>query len=363
MQETRIEPNTVGESRQMAADARARVLVIFLDTYHTQLGSSARMRPLPPSVDAANLGTRQNSLRELAANTDGTAVIGTNDIEDGLRRIAADLSSYYLLGYYSSNAKLGGRFRTLTVKVNRPGVQVRARRGYRGLTADDVLSAASSAEPALAVAASSLNVAVNPRAQFRIRTSGWTPGEGAAAGAWIAGELDYAMRKELAWSAGAMADVTVVSASGVEVTSASIEIPATESAFSIRVPAEGGIAPGEYAVRVSRASSASGSRWRRSQPAPRPGECSTAWAGQCRFRCRSPSGGMRPEPSGGSSPKPRSHRWPPATTRSKLLLPTASRAPGSSSFRNGPAEAGHCLTSVRLRGEQGRQAERLIRAD
>jgi len=51
-QETRIEPNTVAESRQMAADARARVFVIFLDTYHTQLGSSARMRlPLTRFLD------------------------------------------------------------------------------------------------------------------------------------------------------------------------------------------------------------------------------------------------------------------------------------------------------------------------
>ena len=49
-------------------------------------------------------------------------------------RIAADLSSYYLVGYYSTNAKLDGRFRSITVRVKRPGVSVRARRGYRALT-------------------------------------------------------------------------------------------------------------------------------------------------------------------------------------------------------------------------------------
>ena len=207
-------------------------------------------RPPPPAVDSANLNARQSSLRELAENTDGTAVIGTNDIEGGLRRIAADLSSYYLLGYYSTNTKLDGRFRNISVKVKRPGVQVRARRGYRGLTADDVLNASPGTTPTAAAAAPSLSVVVNPRAQFRIRTSGWTSGEGATAAAWIVGELDYATRKDLAWSAGATADVTVVAASGREVTSASIEIPATDGAFSIRIPAEGGIAPGEYAVRV-----------------------------------------------------------------------------------------------------------------
>ena len=51
-QETRIEPNTVEQSRQMAGDPRARVFVIFLDTYHTQIEGSATMRqPLMNFID------------------------------------------------------------------------------------------------------------------------------------------------------------------------------------------------------------------------------------------------------------------------------------------------------------------------
>src|SRR4051812_5912350 len=51
-QDARIEPNTVDQSRQMAADARARVFVIFLDTYHTQIEGSAKMRlPLIKFLD------------------------------------------------------------------------------------------------------------------------------------------------------------------------------------------------------------------------------------------------------------------------------------------------------------------------
>jgi VWFA-related protein len=79
-------------------------------------------------VDAAALRERSDALRTLAEATDGTAII-TNDIAGGLRRIVDAVSSYYLLGYYSSG-KLDGKFHAISVRVKRPGVQVRARRGY-----------------------------------------------------------------------------------------------------------------------------------------------------------------------------------------------------------------------------------------
>ena len=51
-QESRIEPNGIAESREMAGNPRARVFVIFLDTYHTQIEGSATMRqPLINFID------------------------------------------------------------------------------------------------------------------------------------------------------------------------------------------------------------------------------------------------------------------------------------------------------------------------
>ena len=80
-------------------------------------------------------------LRELAENTDGIAVLNTNNIDAAMKRMLADIDSYYLLGYYSTNTKLDGRFRKLTVRVKRPGVDVRARPGYLAPTEAEVASA------------------------------------------------------------------------------------------------------------------------------------------------------------------------------------------------------------------------------
>jgi hypothetical protein len=203
------------------------------------------------------LTARQSAMRDLAAFTDGTAVINTNGIDAALARIAADLSSYYLFSYYSTNQRLDGRFREITVRVNRPGVRVRARRGDRGLTAEELTG--GSLPPGMqplggsaGVVASAITVDVNPRASFRVRTSGWTIATGAApiASVWVVGELDAATRRELAWTAGATADLSVVAATGSEVLSTSVNIPATDAGFALQLPAPDGLAPGEYAVRI-----------------------------------------------------------------------------------------------------------------
>ena len=81
------------------------------------------------------MNRRADSLITLATATDGVAVINSNSFTPALNRINEDLASYYLLGYYTSNTKSDGTFRKIDVKVKRPGVNVRARRGYLALTA------------------------------------------------------------------------------------------------------------------------------------------------------------------------------------------------------------------------------------
>jgi VWFA-related protein len=80
----------------------------------------------------------------MAESTDGLAVVTTSDMDASLRRINEDLSSYYLLGFYSTQ-KQDGKFHRLTVRVKRSGVQVRARRGYLAVSAPTSPSAGSGA--------------------------------------------------------------------------------------------------------------------------------------------------------------------------------------------------------------------------
>jgi VWFA-related protein len=71
-----------------------------------------------------------NALGELAGGTGGLLFENTNNLRQGFDRVESDLHNYYLVGYTPSNETYDGRFRTIEVKVKRPGVTVAARKGY-----------------------------------------------------------------------------------------------------------------------------------------------------------------------------------------------------------------------------------------
>ncbi len=73
----------------------------------------------------------QDSLRVMADETGGFAVVNRNDFATAFQRIVDDNSSYYVMGYYSSNDRRDGRFRKIEVKLpNKPGYVIRSRKGY-----------------------------------------------------------------------------------------------------------------------------------------------------------------------------------------------------------------------------------------
>jgi VWFA-related protein len=71
-----------------------------------------------------------DSLRTIAEETGGFAVLNQNDFRNAFSRILEDNSSYYVLGYYPTNEKRDGRFRNIQVRVLKLGLKVRTRRGY-----------------------------------------------------------------------------------------------------------------------------------------------------------------------------------------------------------------------------------------
>jgi len=73
------------------------------------------------------------TMKVLAAETGGRAFFNTNDIGGAIRSAIDDSRVTYELGFYPNLAKWDGSFHRLKVKVNRPGVHVRTRKGYFAL--------------------------------------------------------------------------------------------------------------------------------------------------------------------------------------------------------------------------------------
>ncbi len=76
---------------------------------------------------------RQNGMQQMATDTGGIALLNTNDFQKGLSRIYQQVSTYYTLGVTLSKLGLTG-YQDVKVTVNRPGVTVRARKGFEPLS-------------------------------------------------------------------------------------------------------------------------------------------------------------------------------------------------------------------------------------
>ena len=76
----------------------------------------------------------RESLQTFAEETGGFAVVNTNGFATAYDRIVQENSAYYVLAYYPPNPKRDGRFHKIDVRVTRPGLSVKARRGYANPT-------------------------------------------------------------------------------------------------------------------------------------------------------------------------------------------------------------------------------------
>jgi VWFA-related protein len=124
-----------------------------------------------PQTDRQFLAASLDTLRGLALETDGRAILNRNDLNAGMKQIVSDSSAYYLIGYTSSQAKSDGKFHPISVRVKRPGVQVRSRKGYWAYTAEDAARATAPKGPGTPPAVeAALAAAVQPPRARVVRT-------------------------------------------------------------------------------------------------------------------------------------------------------------------------------------------------
>ena len=87
-------------------------------------------RPLSSTAMAVPPHENITTMETLADQTGGLAFYGNNDVGGSVRRAIDDSRLTYALAYYPENAKWDGSFRKIKVEVDKPGVELRYRRGY-----------------------------------------------------------------------------------------------------------------------------------------------------------------------------------------------------------------------------------------
>jgi VWFA-related protein len=122
---------------------RAQVSVYTVDA-RGLVGDSVPTRSRAPTrlsrgggtqeVARRNVRAPQDILFSMAEGTGATAWLNTNELTRGMRAAAADAHGYYLVAYAPPSGRKEGRFYSIDVKVTRPGLRVRHRRGYEWLS-------------------------------------------------------------------------------------------------------------------------------------------------------------------------------------------------------------------------------------
>ena len=201
------------------------------------------------------LSARKRSLQTMADMTDGRAVVESAFMETGFRRMVEDMSSYYLIGYYS-NAKPDGRFHRINVRIKRPGVQVRARAGYLAATAAELKSRVAPGVSSPDTAEAQLvSRALNPLAALARER----PVRVQAAVAWtssgtpvvrVVAEVSRVSARGDDWSKGAQVDAMLLNASGVTVANARGSIAPGTFITELTLTPAASLAPGDYTLQI-----------------------------------------------------------------------------------------------------------------
>jgi VWFA-related protein len=89
------------------------------------------------SADAFQRFSTHDALETIAVDTGGSYFGNRNDLDNAIKSAMRESSSFYMVGYYPSNKRWDRKFREIKLQVNRPGVQMRYRRGYFAVNPTD----------------------------------------------------------------------------------------------------------------------------------------------------------------------------------------------------------------------------------
>jgi VWFA-related protein len=154
--------------RVYAMANRNNVAIYSVDPRGLSSGEFGIDQNVGPRSDRTYLNSTMDTLRTLASETDGRAIVNRNDLTLVMRQIVRDSSSYYLIGYSSTTSFPDGKFHDIRVRVSRPGVQVRARNGYWALAPEEAERALTPPKPGPPQAVVSALAAISEPARRRL---------------------------------------------------------------------------------------------------------------------------------------------------------------------------------------------------
>ena len=185
--------------------------------------------------ESKRVTARLEGLRELAINTDGRAFVLSNNMEEQFQQLAANLSTYYLLGYYSTNTTFDGKYRKLTVKVKKPDIRLTARRGYFAPTEEEIAAIAEGRVPVSRSAADAAHMeALGRLADLAPHRALFVQAARVGGAVVVSAELGVRARTSEAWADGGEMTVTV-EAAGAETVETRPVAP-LRSGVALRVP-------------------------------------------------------------------------------------------------------------------------------
>jgi VWFA-related protein len=157
-----VNANIRGNTRGDRAGAVAQIINDMHEVFRKAQLANVNIHAVDPSAMERAAGgrgladPRKDFLLSISNETGGFPIVNTDDYQQAIAQVFLENSSYYLLGY-EPQAGNDGRFHRIEVKVNRPGLIVRARSGYY---APDAIKAVPSGK-SNKVAPSPLRMAIN----------------------------------------------------------------------------------------------------------------------------------------------------------------------------------------------------------